>query len=398
MNGIIRWFAGNGVAANLLMVFLLISGALTIASRVKLEVFPELTVDVVTVAVPYPGAAPEEVEEGISIRIEEAVQGIEGVKKVSSSSSEGVGAVSIEALTGTDMDRFERDVEAAVDAITTFPVEAEEPQIQRVTIKSQVINVAISGDADETTLKRLGERVRDEIAALPEITQLQLVNTRPYEISIEVSESALRQYGLTFDEVANAVRRSSLDLPGGSVRTDGGEILLRSKGQAYQGPDFAELPILTRPDGSRVRVGDVATVVDGFEETDQFAKFDGHPSVMLQVFRVGDQSAIEVANAVKAYVADAQMRMPDGISLTTWRDGTTILKSRMSLLLRNGGAGLVLVFLVLTLFLRFGARVLGDARDPHLVHGGDPPDADAGGLHQSDLALRVHRRARNRRR
>ena len=352
MKGWIAWFARNGVAANLLMVGIMAAGIITLP-RIKREVFPDLPSDQVSVTVIYPGAAPEEVEEGICIRIEEAVQSLDGVKHIRSVSSENSGRVVIEALEGTDIARLLDDVKARVDGIDTFPEEAEQPVITQVVRRRQVLNVAISGQADELTLKHLGEQVRDEILALPGVTQADLVNTRPYEVSIEASEESLRKYGLSFQDLVNAVRRFSFDLPGGSIKTQGGEILLRTKGQAYHARAFEAIPVITAPDGTRVLLGDVARVIDGFADTDQFATFDDEPSCMVQVFRVGDQDALHVARAVRAYVQKAQARLPEGIHLTVWQDQAQLLQSRQSLLVRNGRAGFLLVFLVLALFLRF---------------------------------------------
>lgn len=214
-----------------------------------------------------------------------------------------------------------------------------------------MIDIAVSGNTDELTLKTLAERVRDDLAARPEITQVEMANARPYEISIEVSEASLRRYGLTFQEVAEAVRRSSLDLPGGSVRTDGGEILLRTIGQAYRGKEFEDLVVWTRPDGSRLHLRDVATVIDGFAQTDQMARFDVEPAMLVSVFRTGDQSALDIADAVHSYVAAGNARMPPGVTLTTWQDESQILQDRLSLMLRNGTTGFILVFVVLALFL-----------------------------------------------
>lgn len=352
MKRIVEWFAYNSVAANLLAVMIVVGGLLSIG-RIKQEVFPEFSSDMITVTVVYPGAAPEEVEEGVCVRIEEAIQSLEGIKKIVSNADENVGVVRVEVLPGMDTRKVLDEIKGRVDAIDTFPVEAEKPVIAEVLLTKQVISVAVSGQADERTLKRLGERVRDEITAIPGITQVSLGNVRPYEVSIEVSEESLRRWGLTFDEVAQAVRRSSLDLPGGSIKAESGEILLRTKGQAYRGAEFEALVLRTLPDGSRLLLGDVATVVDGFEETDQLSRFNGEPAVLVNAFRVGDQSALEISAKVQAYVQEARLRMPEGVHLTTWQDDASYLRSRLDLLIRNGQAGLVLVFLVLAMFLRF---------------------------------------------
>jgi multidrug efflux pump subunit AcrB len=349
--GVVGWFANNGVAANLLMVLIVAGGIFTLFD-VKQEIFPEFSTDIVKVVVPYPGAAPEEVEEGIVIRIEEQIQDLEGIKEIRSTAAENAGTVLVEAQQGADLQKLLNNVKSRVDAIDTFPVEAEEPVIEDAVVRRNVLEVAISGDADEHTLKRLGEQIREDLLALPGITQVVLRATRPYEISIEVSEEALRKWGLTFDTVANAVRRTSLDLPGGRVSTTGGDILLRTEGQAYRGVEFEELPLLTLSDGSRVKLGDVANVVDGFAETDQWSRFDGKPTALLRVFRVGDQGALDIAGKIEEYLAQARPRMPEGIELTVWLDRTQDLRGRLDLLLRNGRTGFLLVVLVLALFLK----------------------------------------------
>ena len=351
MNRAIAWFAENSVAANLLMVVILASGLITIGG-IELEIFPEFSADVVSVSVVYRGAAPEEVEEGVCVRIEEAVQSIEGIERIRSTASENRGSVNIELIPGADARRVLEDVKSAVDAIDTFPDETEQPLIQEVVLRRQVVNVAVSGDADEATLKYLGEQVRDEITAIPGITQAELSGARPYEVSIEVSEAALRRFNLTFDEVVRAVRRSSLDLPGGAIKTDGGEILLRTKGQAYRGTAFENIVLRTRPDGAALTVGDVATVVDGFADADISGRFDLEPGVMVQVFRVGEQDALEISRKVKEYIKSAESRMPEGISLTIYADFSRILEGRLNLMLKNGRGGFILVLVILALFLR----------------------------------------------
>jgi multidrug efflux pump subunit AcrB len=352
VNSIIQWFARNRVAANLLAAFILVAGFLAIP-KIKQEVFPELSAGWVMVQTPYPGAAPEEVEEAICAKIEEAVQGLEGVEQIVSTAKEGFGMVTIELLPNTDVGKLIDEVKQKVDAIETFPNEAEKPVITEMVLRKQVINVTVSGEVDELALKRAGERVRDELLAQKGITQVMLVNVRPYEIAIEVSEQQLRRYGLTFDEVAAAVRKGSVNLPAGSIKTDNGEILLRTKGQAYRGADFEELTLRVNPDGSRLSLGQVAAIDDAFADEYLSSRFNGQPAVLVRVFRVGDQSALEIARLARDYVARAQSSMPEGITLQTWQDDSTYLRSRLNLLYRNGRAGLILVFFVLALFLRF---------------------------------------------
>ena len=350
MNAMIAWFARNTVAANLTMVFIVVSGVIA-AFTVTEETFPEIELDRINIQVPYLGAAPEEVEQAVCIRIEEAIQGIDGIKQIQSTASEGMGTVMVELELGADARKVVDDIKSTVDAITTFPVETEKPIIRELTRRNQVTDIAVSGDLDPFTLKAVAERVRDELTSIPEITQVDVVSAPPYEISIEVSEVSLRRHNLTFDQVADAVRRSSLDLPGGSVRTESGEILLRTIGQAYRGEEYEDLVVWTRADGSRLHLGDVATVVDGFAETDQYARFDVEPTMMVSVFRTGDQSALEIAARVHDYVDEAQARMPDGVTLTVWQDEAARLGGQLTLMLRNGVTGFVLVFIVLTLFL-----------------------------------------------
>ena len=350
MNRMIDWFARNSVAANLLAVCL-IGGGIIAVLNVNSEVFPEISLDRVNIQVLYLGAAPDEVERAVCVRIEEAIQGLDGIKQITSTAAEGMGTVMVELELGADPRRVLDDIKGRVDAIDTFPKETEKPIVRELLARSQVVDLAISGDADEFALKAAAERVRDELSAIPEISQVVVTSARPYEISIEVSEAALRRHGLTFDDVANAVRRSSLDLPGGLVRTDSGEILLRTLGQAYRGEEYENLVLLTRADGTRLLLGEVATVVDGFAETDQVARFDAEPTVLLSVFRTGDQSALEIAGKVYEYVERTQPTLPAGISLTIWQDQAKMLQARLTLMLRTGFTGFALVFLLLALFL-----------------------------------------------
>ncbi len=350
MNGMISWFARNTVAANLLMFFIIVSGGLAVFN-VNSEVFPEFNLDLISIEVPYLGAAPDEVEEAVCVRIEEAIQSIDGIKRVTSRAAEGMGIVIVDLELGADSRKVVDDIKSNVDAITTFPAETEKPIIRELVTRNQVVDVAVSGDTDEFTLKAIAERVRDEIAAIPEISLVEITSARPYEISIEVSEVALRRHGLTFDDVAAAVRRSSLDVPGGSIRADSGEILLRTIGQAYRGAEYENLVVLTRADGTRLHVRDVANVVDGFAETDQQARFDRESAVLISVFRTGDQNAIQIAALVHDYIERTQSMLPAGISLAIWQDQSEIVRARLDLMLKTGASGFVLVFIMLALFL-----------------------------------------------
>ena len=351
MKGAIAWFARNHVAANLMMV-LFVAGGLVSLPRIHQKMFPDFEIDIVQVAVVHPGAAPEEVEQGVCVRIEEEIQSIEGIEKITSTASEGACGVSAELISDYPIDRALSEIKNAVDGIDTFPEDTEKPIVSHLSLRRNAIQLALSGDATEEALKIHGERIRDDIAALPGVTQVELKSTRPYEISIEVPEESLRRHGITFDQVAAAVRRGSLDRPGGSIRAAEGEVLLRARGQAYTGEEFERLVVVTREDGTRVLLGDVARVRDGFDEDEVFARFDGHPAVLIQVFRVGDQRVLDLVQTVKDYATRSAARLPDGLSLTVWRDGAQYLRDRLNILLENGAFGFVLVFAVLALFLR----------------------------------------------
>jgi multidrug efflux pump subunit AcrB len=348
--GVLGWFASNHVAANLLMLLIIASGLLAIFSS-KLEVFPELSLDMINITVPYRGASPEDVEEGVCLRVEESVAAVEGVKQITSSAGEGAGLSIIEVDEYADTTEVLDDVKAQIGTIITFPKETEKPVISELKSRPKVISIVVCGDVLEKTLRELADQIRNDLTAMENISQVKIAGVRPYEISIEVSEENLRRYNLSFDQVSRAVRNSSLDIPAGSVKTSGGEILVRTKGQKYYGPEFEKIIVLTRNDGTTVRLSDIAEVRDEFEDVDLYSKFDGRRAAFIQVSRIGEQDALDVAHTVKEYVSRKKQSLPEGVSLALWEDDTVILRARMNLLKRNGYIGLVLVFLCLTLFL-----------------------------------------------
>ena len=350
MKGIIGWFAQNHVAANLLMVFLLLAGTVT-GLTMKLEVFPETSLDRISISMVYPGASPAEVEEAIVRRIEENLAGLAGIKRIDSEAREGFGSVSIEVMKNWDLKELLDEVKAEVDRISTFPDEAEEPVVREVTRRTQVINVAIYGDVPESTIKRLTEKIKDDITNLPDITYAELSGIREGEIQIEISEQTLRRYGLTLGRVAEIIRKTSLDLPAGSIKTSGGEILVRTKGRRYYAADYKDVAIITRADGSKVALGQIANVKDGFEDVDLFTRFQGKPSGVIEVYRVADQNALTVADTVKRYVEEIKSSLPQGVDIGCYRDRSKILRSRIDLLLRNMAIGLLLVSILLGVFL-----------------------------------------------
>ncbi len=348
----IAWFARNNVAANLLMLTLLFAGLMSLKFRIPLEVFPTVAPNIININVVLRGSTPEQIEQSVVLRIEEALQDLEGIKQLRSASREGVATVSVEVEDRYQPRDLLADVKSRVDAINTFPVEAERPLVNLVQRKREVISIAISGSQTETEIRQVAEKVRNDLLAIEDITQVELDAVRPYEISIEISESSLRQYNLTLQQVANELSKSSLDISGGSIKSSGGEILLRSKGQAYSGEEFANIVVLTQKDGSVLHLRDIAKVNDGFEEEPLRTRFNGNMAAFVDVYRVGDQSAIEVADKVKDYIEIRQQNLPLGLSIGYWRDRSVIVVNRLKTLTYNAIQGGILVLLLLTLFLR----------------------------------------------
>ena len=349
--GLIAWFARNNVAANLLM-WLLIVGGLFGAFSIQKQVFPNFEFDVINVRVPYLGAAPQEVEEGVLLKIEEAVKDLEGIKQLNSRAVEGMGTVSIQVEEDYDVQSLLDEVKVQVDAIPSFPADTEKPVVYRQKIQQDVIWLSVYGDASERELKEFAKDLRDDIANLPGISSVQVVGARDYEISVELSEVDLQKYNLTFADVVMRLSQTSVDLPGGSIRTENGDILLRTKGQAYTGWDFSQIVLLTNANGTRVTLGDVAYINDGFIENDQYALFDDKPAVSLRVQAVGDQNALEISEQVNNYIDTKKAEFPAHISADTWGDSSFYLADRLNMMLENMFFGALLVFLVLSLFLK----------------------------------------------
>ena len=364
----LTWFVDNPVAANLMMAIFITGGFISLATMHK-EEFPNIEPGIVQIQIPYLGAAPEEVEEAVCIRVEEAIEGVDGMDRFSSTSREGMCSVMVEVSQNADITTVLNDIKGKVDAISTFPAETEKPIVSSMQFRGQTISLAVHGKTDEASLKLLAEEIRDDTSLLEGISQVSVTYARPWEISIEVSEQTLRQYNLTMNQIANAIRRASLDLPGGSIKTQGGEILLRSKGQAYRGPDFEDIVVVTRPDGTNIEIGDIAVVKDAFQEGFLRAKFDGERSVAVTVYRVGQEDTITSANSVKRYIEKKRVQLPPGISLTVWIDESIALNRRISALTKNAYAGLALVLLILTLFLRFKVAIWVAAGIPIAILG-----------------------------
>jgi len=354
---VIAWFARNGVAANLLMVTIACLGLHAVIARTPLEVFPSFELEIVSINFVYRGATPEESEEGVVLRVEEAIHDLEGIKEITAVASEGSASITAEIESGYDPRDLLDDIKNRVDAISTFPAEVERPIYSIAQVQRDVISVVISGPGSELALRQMGERVRDDLTNLPGVTQVTLDAVRDYEVAVEISANTLDAYGLTLSEVANAVKNSSLDLSAGEVRTEGGDYLVRTRGQAYTRKDFEKVVVLSRADGTHLTLADIATVKDGFEEVPIESRFNGKPAVLIEVFRVGDQNAIDIADAVKAYVADAQGWLPAGFEMDYWRDDSRIVKARLGTLMNSAIQGGILIFILLALFLRMSVAI-----------------------------------------
>lgn len=348
----IAWFARNSVAANLLMVTIIISGVVALRDGIKLEIFPSSDPDTVSVSVPLRGATPEDVELGVAVRIEEAIQDLEGIDEIRSQSVEGSTRVQIDVDPSYDARVLLDDIKSRVDAINTFPADTEKPIISLSVRSFAVISVVVAGDYSEDEIRVYAERVRDDLLRLEGITQVSLSSVRRYEIAIEASADRLREFDVTLADLSRAIRNSSVDLSAGNVRTEGGDVLIRSKGQAYRRADFESIVVKTNPDGSIVRVSDIAEVQDGFEEESLRTRFNGKHAAFVNVSRVGGQSAIEISESVKAYIEEKQDSMPVGMELDYWDDDSVRLKDRLGIMTSSAVQGGVLVILLLSLFLR----------------------------------------------
>ncbi len=350
----IAWFVRNPVAANILMIIIIVMGTYSALKRIPLEVFPEFALDTVNITVAYPGATPYEVEQGIIMRVEDAISDLQGIKQIFSDGSEGSAQMRVEIDPQYDVTELVNQIKTRVDGVTNrLPADAERPVVEQLTRRREVISVAIGSNVlSETELRLQAETIRDEMLRLPGITQADLGGVRPFEISISVSQTTLRQYGLTLDTIAQAIRNASRDIPGGTVKTTGGDILVRSLGQAYKRDDFANITILSNANGSRIRLGDIATINDGFNEEELYSEYDGQKAAFINVYRVGDQNAITLANTIKDYIVERRSSLPPDVVLDYWRDNSKTIKARLSTLTSSAMQSAVLVFIVLALFLR----------------------------------------------
>ena len=350
--GVIAWMTRNRITPNLLMLVFLVGGLL-VALRIKQEVFPEFDLDMVMIQVVYPGSSPEEVEQGIILVIEEAIRGLDGIKEITATAAEGMGMVRAELEEGADDQRIYQDIKQEIDRIITFPLDAEEPEVSLIIIRREVLRSQLYGDASEWVLRELAEQVRDRLLQDPQITQVDLGGARRYEVAIEIDQHVLRTYGLTLTQVAQRVRATSIEIPGGTLETQGGDILLRVSERRDWAKEFATIPLITTAEGSVLFLGDVAQIKDTFEERDRYATYNGKRAISLEVYRVGGQTPIGVSDAVRSAMAEIEKDLPPGINWMINRDRSDIYRQRLELLLKNAFLGLTLVVVLLGLFLEF---------------------------------------------
>ena len=352
MEKLIRWFVSNKVVSNLFMVLIIVTGATTIP-MLKMEVFPEIDLNIISVSAVYPGATPSDVEEAICIKIEERLQGLDGVKKITSNASENVGSVNVEIISGEDPSDMLDKIKAEVDAIDSFPENVEKPVCRKIAGANPVISVAVHGELDDNSLNQFTEEIKDEIDDLSGITFTSIVADLENEIKINIQESSLRKYNLSFQQIAQSINEWSLNMPSGSIKTEDGEILIRSNSQGYNISDFSKIPLIINPNGSIVYLSDISEITDTFSDKFEMDfQFNGDNANLITVFRVGNQNALDVSATVREYVEKKNLELPRTVKVTAWDDEARILSGRIETIVRNAQQGLILVILVLALFLK----------------------------------------------
>jgi len=353
VKGVIAWFVRNPVAANILMFAIIGFGLYAVFKKVPLETFPAFEADVVNITVVYSGATPQEIEQGISTRIEDAIADLPGIERIYSDSAEGRALIRADIHARYNTVNVLNEIKSRIDGISAFPEGAERPVVEQLIRIRDVITVVIEQTReDDVILRENTEKIRDEIRNLPNVTQVSMGGVRPWEISITISGFTLLQYGLTLDDIAKLIRNASRDIPGGSIKTESGDILVRALGQAYKKNDFADISIITTKDGTHIRLGDIATIRDGFSEDTLYSRFDKKHAAFINVARVGDQNAISLAETVKTYIEERKQTLPAGLSLNYWKDSSEVVKARLNTLTVSFVQGIALVLLLLALFLR----------------------------------------------
>ena len=368
MRTVVTWFIDNPIASNLLMMVFLVAGILSFINT-RQEEFPSIETGTIQVNVPYPGAAPAEVEQAVCVHLEAALQNMENIERMTSTAREGGCAATLQLAAGADLNRVLNETKSTIDGITTFPADIEQPTVLSFSPASTVMSLALVADTDDASLKEIGEQIRLELIDLDGISRVEISYIRPYEISVEVSEFTLRQYNLSLSQISNAINNNAMDMPAGTLRTAGGEILLRSKGRMYTGAEYENIVVRSFPDGSQLRLGDIATVRDGFEEGYLTARVNGRNAAIVEIYRVGNEDTVRSAERVKQYVAERQARMPASVELMVLTDDAKGLKERIATVAGNAYSGFILVLIVLTLFLRFKTAIWVAAGIPIAICG-----------------------------
>ena len=351
-SGLIAYMAKNSIAANLLML-ILIGGGIWTAFNIQKEVFPEYQLDIVDVSVVYPGASPAEVEQGILRPVEEAIRGVQGIKEVTSSANEGSGNVSIELVTGAERMKVFQDIDQAVNRIRTFPDDIEEPEVRLQSNQQEVMTIGLYGNSDIWTLRKLAENMRDRLLNKENITQVEIGNVPDYITHVEIPRNKLREYNMTLSDVADVIRQSSEDIPAGAVETSSEEILLRMKERKQWAEEYGNIEVVTSDIGSNVTLGDIAKITDGFEEIGFYGQFNQQPTVDLQIYRIGNQSPLDIAETVKNELEIAQSEFPPGVKYRIDSNSAQDYRERLSLLLENGALAILIVLFILALFLEY---------------------------------------------
>jgi multidrug efflux pump subunit AcrB len=355
MNGIVRWAVKHMAGINFLVVAIMIGGLASFFGM-RRETFPEFQLEVILVTVPYPGATPDEVESGICQKIEESVQSLAGIKKLTSICREGSGFTLIQLEPSVkDVQRVLSEVRSAVDRISVFfPERSEKATVEQITFRTPAIRVAVLGpnhrdEQSELKLRNFAEDVRDRLIELPNVSQAQVVNVKPYQIDVEISEDNLRKYGLTLGQVASIIRKENMELPSGQIRSEGQEILLRGKNKRDLGEDIAKLPLVTQPNGVILTVGDISKVRDEFDDIAALNEINGRPALTISIERTSTEDLLSISDEVQEAVA--KMPVPEGYSLIAWGDESIDVRDRIRMLRENGIQGGVVVFLLLAMFL-----------------------------------------------
>ena len=351
----IRWFTQNSIAANFLMLGILVAGVYTAIYRVPLEVTPSLSWETVIIKMPYRGGTAKDVERAILIPIEQALEGVEGIRELNADGMRGEARFYLRAEPGADLRKLLEDVKGRVDTITTFPTETERPQIYIPDSGNyfEVLNIAVTGNLNQHDLSRVARRVYEDVLELPGISRAEIRGGSRQEISVEADIEKLQSYGLSFQDLADAIRRFSIDLPAGAIDSDSGTFVVRTRGQAYSRREYEQIPIRSSS-GSELLLGDVATVVDDFEEGEKRVEFNGRPALFVEVLRTGQESAIDISNKVREYVANSKSKFPRGIELFVWDDESKAIRGRLKTLFSSMLQGSILVLVLLGLFLRPG--------------------------------------------